>query len=332
MKYYIVAETRESYPSLIASDHIYNDYISLKSIKTFVNTLVSLGYDCMHIGGTKELFNIYKKNIGYKDIIFINYNYGLPAQYKRVQGPALLELMQAKYSGAAPFSALLVNDKLYSKKVLKDINILSSKGYLLMEKEDINCFIVTEKLNLPVVLKPNMEGSSLGINDDSLCYTYETAKQKAFDLLKNFPQVIVEEYIPGYECTVWIIGNKNNFQFIKPLLISVNHKFYFENKIFTMDDKANHIKNYSLPDDILPSNTVKKINDLSIKIFLELELRDYARIDFRIYKNDIYFIEANALPVFSKTSEIGEISKLYNMTYEEICTIFIQVINSRLMC
>lgn len=331
MQFLIVAELRETYPSLITSEKIYNDYVSKNSMYKLVNGISSLGYDCKYLGGTKELYHFYKNKEYHDDIIFINYNYGLPAQYKRVQAPALFELMHAKYSGSDPFSSLLVNDKAYCKKILSNAHILSPNGYLICNKSDANNCFASINLNIPLVVKPNLEGSSLGINDESFCLSYDSAKHKAYQLLEQFPQVLVEEFVEGYECTVWLMGNGQDFPFIKPLIVSTNQKYYFEDKIFTLDDKANHKKNYDLPSNILPSIVVQKLVDLSKEIFNALGLRDYARIDYRINNNNIYFIEANALPVFSISSEIGAISELYSLSYKDICHVLTDVILKRLM-
>lgn len=331
MKYYIVAEVRESYPSLLAQKNIYNDYVSRKSMLDLEEGIRNIGYDCHFLGGVKELYNLYKNNEKYDDVIFINYNYGIPAQYKRVQGPALLEIMNAKYSGSDPFVSLLVNDKAYCKKILSNSHILTPTAFLLCNREDIQSYLNRTALKTPLVLKPNMEGSSLGIDKDCLCWDYESAISKATLLLEEYSQILAEEYIEGYECTVWIIGNKANFPFIKPLIISNNKQYYFQKKIFTMEDKANHIKDYDLPSNHLPLDLVKQLESISKTIFIELGLRDYARIDYRIKDGKIYFLEINALPIFSKTSEIGAISQLYDIPYSEICDTLVNVIQSRLM-
>ncbi len=330
MKFCIIAETRESYPTYIYGEKIYNDYVSKKSIYDLVDGITKIGYNCTYLGGMKELYQIYIQKKFSDDIIFINYNYGLPSQYKRVQSPALLELMKVKYSGSDPFVSLLVNDKYYCKKLLSNLHILTPKGKLLHNKNEIKKYFDCIDLALPLVVKPNLEGSSLGIDDNCFCKSYNSAMQKACHLLEQFPQVLIEEYIEGYECTVWIIGNEKSFPFIMPLIVSNNEKYYFENKIFTLNDKANHSKSYNVPSNILPNSTVEDLKVLAKKIFIELGLRDYARIDFRIKNNNIYFIEANALPIFSKTSEIGAITDLYLMTYEEICNILIDVLLKRL--
>ena len=94
-----------------------------------------------------------------------------------------------------------------------------------------------------------------------------------------------------------------------------------------MEDKASGTRMYSLPDNIIGRALVDELSKISQNAFSELGLRDYARIDFRINNDGIYFIEANALPIFSQTSEIGKISKLYNIPYIDICKSVIDTIN-----
>lgn len=331
MKYSILAEVREDYPSLIDGGRVYNDYVSKKSMLDFCEALNNLGFYCTYFGGMKELFNAYQNHLDISDTIFINYNYGLPAPYKRTQCPTLLELMKARYSGADPFVALLVNDKEYTKRLLRSVGISVPSGILVTCSKDLQKRLCEAEIPLPVVVKPNCEGSSLGITSDNLCNAYDTAEALVYKLLPQYNEVIIEQYIAGYECTVWVIGNTGDFRLIAPLLVSEKGNYFFEHKIFTMQDKANRVREYSLPHKILGTNFTSQLKQITETIFSELGLRDYARLDFRITKNNIYFIEANALPIFSQTSEIGIISQLYGLSYEDICKLVIDSINARLM-
>jgi len=331
MKYSILAEVREDYPSLMDVGTVYNDYVSKKSMLDFCEAINTLGFECTFFGGMKALLSAYQSHADVSDTIFINYNYGLPAPYKRTQCPTLLELMGAKYSGSDPFVALLVNDKEYTKKVLRTSGIFAPSSVLVNNPENIQSKLYRANLSLPLVVKPNCEGSSLGITAESLCNSYNEAIKIASKLLPQYRDVLIEQYIAGYECTVWIIGNPGHFRLIAPLLISEKGNYYFEHRIFTMQDKAHRIREYSLPDEILGAERVEEIKHISEKIFIELGLRDYARIDFRISNDHIFFIEANALPIFSQTSEIGKITQLYNISYEKVCELVVDSVTTRLM-
>lgn len=329
MKYYVLAELREKHESLLETKTVYNDYVSEKSMKDLVEACCRNGYDCEFLGGIDELKNFICENHNIKDCIFINYNYGTPAKYKRGQCPIFLEAINAKYSGSDPLTSLIVNDKYFCKKIIKDkINV--PKSIFLLSKNEISDTLL-DTLNYPVIVKPNCEGSSLGIDESSYCNSVNYAKRKALSLINEYSPILIEEYISGFEVTVWIIGNKDNYKLIQPLVISSNGKFYFENKIFTIIDKSNHTRNYYLPNTVLPSNIVNEIISYSKTIFEELGMKDYGRIDFRISGNKVYFIEANALPIFSKTSEIGEITKLCNISYDNICKKLIEAITDRLV-
>ena len=313
MKYYIVAEVREDHENLSDKDSVYNDYVSRKSMLDFAEACKKNGYDCKFIGGMDSLLEIKRSGKDLSECIFINYNYGYPSKFKRAQSPILLETMRAKYSGSDPLTSLLVNDKAFSKKILSNI-VKSPKSILVLCDDDINN-IGIDSLKLPIVVKPNSEGSSLGIDTDSFCLTYETAKNKAKSLINTFDQILIE----------------NKYELVQPLIISTNGVYYFENKIFTMNDKANRIRSYSLPNSVLSTTLINELIEKSMKIFEELGIRDYGRIDFRIFNNDIYFIEANALPIFSQTSEIGKICEMCNITYDSICKKMITTIEERLM-
>ena len=172
--------------------------------------------------------------------------------------------------------------------------------------------------------------STLAITDHDTAMPH--IKLKEIDTKSYFSgRIIVEQYIAGYECTVWLIGNPDKFHLVAPLLISVNGDFYFKNKIFTMTDKANRIRKYELPEERLELKRVSEIVAVSKKIFEELGLRDYARLDFRLTHDEVYFIEANPLPIFSQTSEIGSISNLYGISYEQLCKMMVDSVNERLM-
>lgn len=330
MKYYVAAELRESYPSLMGDNSsVYNDYISKKSINDLINAIKDNGYDCEYFGGINELHKSYIHKTKFDDAIFINYNYGLPYPYKRAQSPVLLEMLGVRYSGANPFTALLVNDKHFTKQILKNYGVKVSDDVILCNSDDVSQYMNKNYIKLPIVLKPNTEGSSLGIDDDCLCHNYNKAISKANKLLDTYSPIIAEQYIPGYELTVWIIGNKQNYKLIKPLLISYDGVFYFENKIFTLQDKATRKREYHLPEIKISDSELQKLTALSTEIFEALDMRDYARFDFRLNEDGIYFIEANALPIFSKTSEIGKICDLYNIEYNDICKKLIETISER---
>lgn len=331
MKFYVIAEVREKHESLIQGEKVYNDYVSQKSMSDLVDEIRALGYDCEFLEGNEELFSLFRSHVKafFDDCIFINYNYGIPARFKRGQCPVLLEMMHMKYSGSDPLVSLLINDKEITKKVVQRVNVNVPKSILIAKKDGNLQKELENALTLPLVVKPNAEGSSLGIHADSLCKDYMTAANKAAMVASDFGEAIVEEYVPGYECTVWIVGNPGNYRIVAPLIISIDEVFYFEQTICTMEDKANHKRQYHRPETILPASIVESLKEISRGIFRELGMRDYGRLDFRLQGSNIYFIEANGLPIFSRTSEIGQITELYNITYREICNELIQTVLQR---
>lgn len=307
-KYYIVCDYRES---AVFNNQI-NDHYSLSSINNIIDTLKSLGYNCTYFGGVRELIGAIQNDNYDKTGVYLNFNDGLFTVSKRGQTPILLEMMKVKYSGSTPLTHLLVSDKFFTNQFLKNNvdGLLIPKCTLINKKEDL----LSLDLNYPIILKPNDEGSSLGINEKSLCHSI-TECLKQYGKLKNFDQVIAQEFVNGYELTNYFIRNHHGILFNEILMISKKDDRTMDNDLFTYEDKSKHNRKYYNPIDILNSQQINTIKSITEKVANSLDILTLGRIDYRLYQEKLYFIEANTLPAFSITSEIGQICKIHGYTY-----------------
>lgn len=329
MKYYVVCDCRDNFPNYLYGSKIYNDHFSKASINEIVSTIKELNHECTYFGGVKDLINAINSNIIYPDCIFLNFNDGLTQLHKRGQTPILLEMLSVPYSGSDPFTSLLVSDKYLTKELIKntcsDIKIPNS----ILVFPNLNSDFNDLGIQYPVIVKPNNEGSSIGIDKNSICYTFDDLNNKIMKLKKSFNNVLIEEYIEGFEFTVFIVGNKN-YAINQPLAIGLNDKFYFEHDVCDADIKCNHKRQYVAPETLLSSQNVNKLKSIAKKIFDVLRIRDYARLDFRYKNNKFYFIEANTVPAISSTSDVGEVCKLLHISFKEFVDILLQTVNSRI--
>lgn len=329
MKYYVVCDCRDNFPNYLNGSKIYNDHFSKASINEIVSTIKELNHECTYFGGVKDLINAINSNIIYPDCIFLNFNDGLTQLHKRGQTPILLEMLSVPYSGSDPFTSLLVSDKYLTKELIKntcsDIKIPNS----ILVFPNLNSVFNDLDIQYPVIVKPNNEGSSIGIDKNSICYTFDDLNNKIMKLKKSFNNVLIEEYIEGFEFTVFIVGNKN-YAINQPLAIGLNYKFYFEHDVCDADIKCNHKRQYVAPETLLSSQNVNKLKSIAKKIFDVLRIRDYARLDFRYKNNEFYFIEANTVPAISSTSDVGEACKLLHISFKEFVDILLQTVNSRI--
>lgn len=317
MKIVIIADCREDFPSAAIEKH-YNDHYSKKSINEIQKGVQALGYKCNFEGGIETLIKYLYDKDECKNILFLNFSDGLTQKNRRTQAPLLLELLGANYSGSDPFSVGMVNDKYFTNKILKESNINVPKSFLYKNwKEDLI-------INYPVVVKPNTEGSSLGINQGSICNNESEVNQKISELLNKNYEPMIEEYIPGYEITNFIIGNPGNFVLNELIMSEYMNEKYFSNFVFGLEEKTSTNRVQKVLTEENSPFSILHIKELSCKIFNILGLRDLARIDYRVSHDGIpTFIEVNSLPVFSSTSEVGVICKFYNKSLSYVLELLI---------
>ena len=293
------------------------------------NYVIQSGYKCSIFGGIPELIAAVNEHKTFNDCIFLNLTDGLDTNCGRVQAPILLEILGVKYSGAEPFQSALVNNKYFSELAVKEKNVLTPSSLLVSNKDyyDIN---LLKKLSYPIIIKPNTKGSSIGITQKSICYDYKYANILLENLLVTYEEVLLETFIPGYEVTNFIIGNKGIYPINCPVLEEFHGNMIHQNEVMSIEDKALRTRTFHLCDNILGKNITEKIKQTSIIIKETLNVNDILRIDYRITENgDIYFIEANTVPRICSKNEAGFICKSNNKPPHYIIKSLLQSVISR---
>ena len=325
MKVLIIADCREDFPSIHEEKH-YNDHYSKKSVSDIKNSICDIGYDCDILGGIETLSkSLYHISESSDKTIFFNLSDGLTQKNRRMQAPLLLELMNAKYIGSDPFVVGVVNNKYFTNKFLKVHNITVPDALIYDNWAD------NHYLNYPVVIKPNDEGSSIGISQMSICHNDMESKQRILYLIDQDYTPIIEKYISGYEITNFIIGNKDNILLNELILSKYKQEAYFEEFVFGHEEKCSEKRNQMVLTNNTPFVPVSNIKKTGQRIFKILGLQDFARIDFRVTLEAVpVCIEVNSLPVISKTSEIGTICNCYGYSLSHILELIINTAKERM--
>jgi D-alanine-D-alanine ligase len=169
-----------------------------------------------------------------------------------------------------------------------------------------------------VIIKPAYEGSSKGIRVSSLAGSPEDAAQVTNQLLKCYQQpMMVEEFIPGDEVTVGIIGNTPPTVLGMMRILPRNRVDYF---LYTLEVKRDYLNlvDYECPAR-LEEGVLAKIATASLKAFMVLGCRDFARLDFRVSSEGIpYFLEINPLPGLGTHSDLVIMALKLGWRYEEL--------------
>lgn len=255
------------------------------------------------------------------DIVFSAIWSGTLSRNRKSLIPAICESYNIDYIGADVYVQTICQDKYLTKLFCKDYNIEIPKGYVF---DDLINFIKITNLTFPLIIKPNCEGSSIGISDKNIVDNYNDAYKLAKKLLKKFKTILIEEYVDGDEVSVCIVG-KDSIEFCEVIALTINGNSYFSHQIWGFESKK--LGRYDVGRKCVTYDISKQIIEECKKIFLDLGKVDYMRIDGRIKNNKFYLIELT--PDCSLHPECFMANTFYanNMTYNEMIETFISLYN-----
>jgi len=232
------------------------------------------------------------------DLVF-NTSEGHAGRYREAFYPSVFEQLSLPFTGSDAYVCTLTLDKDMTKRVLRESGIPTPRSVLLQSARRLKRL----DLRFPLILKPNFEGSSKGITQESVVENEEAFQLRLKELLKKYPSgVLVEEYIEGRDVTVpYIEGVATPFEGV---LTPVEYVFGEE----ALSARKYNIYDYALKNTessavsvrcpaVLDEEVEKELQQLSLKIVKVLGIRDFGRLDFRVTPSGaVYFIEVNALP------------------------------------
>ena len=255
--------------------------VSLKSGEAIKEALVENGYEVLSIIIDDKLAGLVEKLLSV-DLVFLGLH-GNIGENGTIQG--FLDTLGIIYTGSGPLGSALCMDKNISKIIAQKNNILTPKWQLLNNKR-----IDENEFNYPIVVKPNGQGSTVGLSIVNSDEEFEPALDYAF---KYDSSVLVEEYIEGRELTVMVLDGK-----AYPVCeIIPSHQFYDYECKYTAG-----MSEYICPAEI-DSTLTAKIKKVSENLFDLLQCDNYSRADFRMdNQNNFWFLEMNTLPGMTETS------------------------------
>ncbi len=279
--------------------------VSLESGKACIKALKKKNYNVSSFDPKFQNFNfINKKKV---DVIF-NALHGRDGEDGIAQ--SYFEYLKIPYTHSGVVSSFNAMNKAYSKKVFIKNNIRTPKFILLNQvnykKKLAQKFIRNKKINLPIVLKPNNEGSSLGVE---ICKNKVNLFKSIKYLLKQYDEILLEEYIAGQEVQVAVINGKP----LGAIELIPKRLFYDYKAKYTK--KANTLH-------VMPAKLSRKKYNEVLKIAKKtheaLHCRGVTRSDFKFYKNNFYLLEINTQPGMTSLSLVPEIAKFKGLNFENL--------------
>ncbi len=231
------------------------------------------------------------------DAVFIAIH-GTPGEDGRMQG--YLDMLQIPYTSCNAIVSALTFNKSYCNKVVKAFNVVHiANSVHLIKGEPYSMGAVLDELQLPVFVKPNESGSSLGVSKVKVVEDLFPAIEKAF---REDDQVLIEEFIEGRELTIGVY-KVGGYLYTLPAteIVSKNEFFDYEAKYTPGVTKE-------ITPAVIDDKTKEQLENKAAYIYRHLNCRGVVRMDFILQKqtDKLYFLEVNTMPGQSENSIVPQ--------------------------
>ena len=215
----------------------------------------------------------------------------------------ILETQKIPYTHSGVIASSIAMDKEISKKIFIKNKILTPKYIKFRYGKDERNIVkrIENKLKFPVVIKPINEGSSVHVH---ICDKKNIIKK--LNLLSAYNQILIEEFIPGREIQVAIMGNTK----LGAIELEPKRKFYDYEAKYNSSAKTKHI----IPVDLNKKN-LKKIMNITSMAHKVIGCRGVTRSDFKFHNGKFYLLEINTQPGMTKLSLVPEIANYAGISF-----------------
>ena len=224
----------------------------------------------------------------------------------------ILETTGIPYTHSGVVPSAIAMDKELSKRIFIKNKILTPKYilYSFNRSKSNLTKLIEKRLKFPVVVKPINEGSSVNV---FICNKKNIFKN--IQLLTNYKNIIIEEFVPGREIQAAIIGSKK----LGAIELQPKRKFYDYQAKYNSKAKTKHIIPVNLS-----RNNFNKIMNIALKVHKLIGCRGVTRSDFKFYKGKFYLLEINTQPGMTSLSLVPEIAAHKGINFIELIKLILK--------
>ncbi len=279
--------------------------ISLESGTAVLNALKGIGVEAVFIDIKKELTKKDIKGLGI-DVAFIALHgrFGEDGTIQR-----MLQDCGIPYTGSGPLASGLALDKIASRKLFIK-NGIDVPRYIVLNKEfDYTDFKkITQVFNFPIVVKPQFEGSSIGI---SIVRDKNGLPEAINTAFCYGDKILAEEYIKGRELTVGILDDEP----LPVIEILVKEQFYDFNAKY-QSSETEYIVPAKIDEDIY-----KRTQQIGRLAHLALGCEIFSRVDMMWdqERDRLVVLEVNSIPGFTSHSLLPKAAAYVNINFSQLC-------------
>jgi len=273
--------------------------VSLNSGAAVLAALQRMGVDAHAIDVDRNVIN--QLQAGKYQRAF-NILHGALGEDGVIQGA--METLGIPYTGSGVLASALSMDKLRSRYVLRSGGLPTPKTKVLLQASDLET--VESELGLPLVIKPNSQGSSVGVSKVST----SSQLQAAYDAASKLDQIVLaEEWIGGMELHAAILVD----QALPLVRVRAAGEFYDYEAKYLSDSTQ-----YHCPAGI-DSELEQQVQQLALQAFTLLGCRGWARVDFLVDDNNRpYVLEMNTLPGMTSHSLVPMAAREAGINFDQL--------------
>jgi D-alanine-D-alanine ligase len=287
----------------------YEEFDSLETIEALESALSACGHQPVRLGWGMKMLDGLAANGGVDGVF--NLAEGVGDRGRESQVPATLEMLGIPCTGSDPVAIGITLDKALAKLMAKAHGIATAPWVVLPSPDASRHPLPALRgdwLRFPLFVKPAAEGSSMGITARSLCRN-DAELSEATARVSAYGVVLIEEYLPGNEYTVGIVGGE------VIAVMQVVPKQSEENFFYSIEvkrDYQNRVE-YRIVD-------APRVAAVALDIWNAFGLRDVARVDVRCDRENVpNFVEVNPLPgVHPVNSDLVILAKAAGWTYNQL--------------
>ncbi|WP_297984817.1 D-alanine--D-alanine ligase [uncultured Chryseobacterium sp.] len=236
-----------------------------------------------------------------------NIIHGKPGENGELQ--AYWDTIGQKYTGCNFYQSALTFNKKDTLAVLAKYGIPSAKSIYLKKGQEINADEVIDELGLPLFVKPNQSGSSLGISKVKAKDEFQNALDFAF---AEDDEILIESFLDGMEVSVGVVDfNGETIVLGITEIVPLKEFFDYEAKYEGASEEITPAR--------IDDATRIKVEEIAKRAYDSLGMSGFSRSEYIIMNGIPYMLEMNTNPGFSPASILPQQAKIYGISIKELC-------------
>lgn len=307
----IADRTYQSYKSVdITGDKL--EMISDDYFNDIFKALTSITEKVIHYNSPQELIDNAQKHK--QDLVFTIYG-GRASRNRMALVPAVCEAAGIKFIGADAYARIVCQDKFLAKTFARRFGLTTPDSLLISSEIPENPL---QDLSFPLVIKPNFEGSSIGITDSSKVKTLQEAiiEIKRQQELFNQP-ILAEEFVSGSEVCICVVGQKGNITLFEVMeVVCQEDETFLYDRLYTANEK--HLSDKEIYHRKITSAISSVEQQRIISAYEAMGKMDFMRIDGRVKDGKFTLIEFTPDGYLGEDSSFSDASKENGFSYEDL--------------